>query len=73
MAKKKVKKAKKVFKAESAVEKMIEVLDETMEDASKFDSGVMSPGSRVRKAMQTIKVMAQDLRVNIQEVKNSKK
>ena len=41
------------------------------EDAFKFAQGNNSAGTRVRKAMQTIKNLAQDIRVEVQEQKNS--
>ena len=41
------------------------------EDLEKFAGGNKSAGTRVRKSMQTIKSMAQDVRVQVQEVKNS--
>ena len=41
------------------------------EDLEKFAGGNKSAGTRVRKSMQSIKSMAQDVRVQIQEVKNS--
>jgi len=55
-----------------------EILDEMQnemhsahEDLGKFSGGNKSAGTRVRKSMQSIKSMAQDVRVQIQEVKNS--
>ena len=41
------------------------------EDLEKFAGGNKSAGTRVRKSMQAIKSMAQDVRVQVQEVKNS--
>ncbi len=41
------------------------------EDLEKFAGGNKSAGTRVRKSMQSIKSMAQDVRVQVQEVKNS--
>jgi len=40
-------------------------------DAEKFVEGNNSAGTRVRKAMQQIKNMAQDVRVEVQRQKNS--
>ena len=40
-------------------------------DAEKFVEGNNSAGTRVRKAMQQIKNMAQDVRVEVQKQKNS--
>ena len=41
------------------------------EDLEKFAGGNKSAGTRVRKSMQSIKSMAQDVRIQVQEVKNS--
>ena len=41
------------------------------EDIEKFNSGNKSAGTRVRKSMQSIKSMAQDVRVQVQEIKNN--
>ena len=40
-------------------------------DAEKFDAGNNSAGTRVRKAMQNIKNLAQVVRVEVQEQKNT--
>ena len=45
-----------------------EVLDSVQEDATKFDEkGNKAAGTRVRKAMQQIKSLAQEVRVNVSE------
>lgn len=42
------------------------------DDFSKFfDKGNKAAGTRVRKAMQDLKAMAQDIRVQVQEMKNN--
>lgn len=47
---------------------MVELLEATREDVDKFyDKQNKSAGTRVRKAMQEIKKLAQDLRVDITE------
>ena len=44
----------------------------TEADAVKFyEKGNKAAGTRVRKAMQDIKALAQDIRLNVQEAKNS--
>jgi hypothetical protein len=44
------------------------VLAEVREDAAKFDEkGNKAAGTRVRKAMQTVKTLAQDVRVAVSE------
>jgi len=47
-----------------------EILDGAAEDVDKFyDKGNKAAGTRVRKAMQELKKKAQDVRVDIQEIK----
>ena len=48
-----------------------EQVDEALVDAVKFDNGNNSAGTRVRKAMQNIKGLAQAVRVEVQEQKNA--
>ena len=51
-----------------------EVLDSVQEDATKFyEKGNKAAGTRVRKAMQKIKSLAQDVRVNVSETKKSER
>ena len=45
-------------------------LHEAAEDAMKFDQGNNSAGTRVRKAMQNIKGLAQQVRLEVQAQKN---
>ena len=40
-------------------------------DLVKFESGNNSAGTRVRKNMQAIKSMAQEIRLEVQQIKNS--
>lgn len=42
------------------------------EELSKFEGGNSSAGTRVRKYMQDIKNLAQDVRLEVQSIKNSK-
>ena len=49
---------------------MQEQLAEAINDARKFDAGNNSAGTRVRKAMQNIKSLAQAVRLEIQHQKN---
>jgi hypothetical protein len=46
------------------------VINDCQGDITKFVEGNNSAGTRVRKAMQTIKGMAQTIRVEVQEQKN---
>ena len=47
-----------------------DVVDDCQTDLTKFVDGNNSAGTRVRKAMQTIKSLAQEVRVEVQEQKN---
>lgn len=54
------------------LDQLEEVLAATREDAVKFDEkGNGAAGTRVRKAMQTVKGLAQDVRVAISEAKKA--
>jgi len=56
-----------------AYEKLVETLQNTDKDVYKFyEKGNSSAGTRIRKAMQEVKRLAQELRVDIQNVKNAK-
>lgn len=46
------------------------VINDCQGDVTKFVEGNNSAGTRVRKAMQTIKGMAQTIRVEVQDQKN---
>ena len=50
---------------------MSDQLVEAIYDAEKFEGGNNSAGTRVRKAMQNIKNLAQLVRLEVQEQKNS--
>ena len=45
-------------------------INDCQADVTKFVEGNNSAGTRVRKAMQTIKSLAQDVRVEVQDQKN---
>ena len=49
---------------------MQEQLEEAIDNARKFDAGNNSAGTRVRKAMQNIKSLAQNVRLEVQAQKN---
>tara|TARA_R100001082_G_scaffold105539_1_gene77703 strand:+ start:616 stop:786 length:171 start_codon:yes stop_codon:yes gene_type:complete len=53
------------------ITKIQEVLNNLNEDVVKFGNGNKSAGTRIRKAMQEIKVLAQEVRVEVQAKKNS--
>lgn len=53
-------------------ENLYAILNEVEEDVTKFDEkGNKAAGTRVRKAMQQIKALAQEIRVEVQERKNA--
>ena len=55
---------------EKMMHDMIEMLTDAMGDAVKHDKGNKADGTRVRKAMQSAKTMAQAIRVQVQNDKN---
>ena len=57
---------------EGMVQKMIDDLNAALVDAAKHDKGNSAAGTRVRKAMQSVKKEAQDIRLKVQADKNSK-
>ena len=56
---------------EELLDEMQDEMHSAHEEIEKFMGGNKSAGTRVRKSMQSIKSMAQDVRVQVQEVKNS--
>ena len=56
---------------EAMVQGMIDTLNDALVDAGKHDRGNSAAGTRVRKAMQSIKGAAQDVRVKVQADKNA--
>jgi hypothetical protein len=55
---------------EGMVQTMIDTLNDALGDAAKHDRGNSAAGTRVRKAMQSVKGSAQDVRVQVQADKN---
>ena len=49
-----------------------DVINDCQADVIKFVDGNNSAGTRVRKAMQTIKQLAQNVRIEVQDQKNKK-
>ena len=47
------------------------VINDCQTDVSKFIDGNNSAGTRVRKAMQTVKSLAQEVRTEVQHQKNN--
>ena len=46
------------------------VINDGQNDVTKFVGGNKSAGTRVRKAMQAVKLLAQEIRVEVQDQKN---
>ena len=53
------------------LEELLDEMHSAHEEIEKFMGGNKSAGTRVRKSMQLIKSMAQDVRVQVQETKNN--
>ena len=54
------------------LEQLITLLEEAKDDFHKFyEKGNNAAGTRVRKAMQEVKAAAQEIRVDVQNTKNS--
>jgi len=58
-------------KLDSLFDKLQNIINDCKTDVSKFVDGNNSAGTRVRKAMQTVKSLAQDVRVEVQDQKNA--
>ncbi len=55
-----------------ALNELIELLENVRNDYDKFyNNNNAAAGTRVRKAMQTVKTTAQDVRLHVQETKNA--
>ncbi len=55
---------------DSTFDDLQNVINDCQTDVTKFVEGNNSAGTRVRKAMQAVKSLAQDIRVEVQEQKN---
>tara|TARA_R110002110_G_scaffold257996_1_gene473926 strand:+ start:79 stop:267 length:189 start_codon:yes stop_codon:yes gene_type:complete len=58
-------------KLDSLYDGLQNIINDSQSDVSKFVDGNNSAGTRVRKAMQAVKSLAQDIRVEVQDQKNS--
>ena len=56
---------------EEILDEMQDEMHSAHEEMEKFMGGNKSAGTRVRKSMQSIKTMAQDVRKQVQERKNN--
>ena len=55
---------------DSLFDKLQNSINDCQTDVTKFVDGNNSAGTRVRKAMQTVKSLAQEVRVEVQDQKN---
>ena len=51
---------------------MFTELEKAVNEVEKFEGGNASAGTRIRKSMQSIKSLAQDVRVEVQTIKNNR-
>ena len=58
-------------KLDSLFDSLQDVINDCQTDVTKFVDGNNSAGTRVRKAMQAVKSLAQDIRVEVQDQKNN--
>jgi len=58
-------------KLDNLYDELQNVINDGQSDVTKFVEGNNSAGTRVRKAMQTIKSLAQGIRVEVQDQKNA--
>ena len=58
-------------KLDSLYDGLQNIINDSQNDVTKFVDGNNSAGTRVRKAMQTVKSLAQDIRVEVQDQKNN--
>ena len=57
-------------KLNSTFDELQDAINDCQSDVTKFVEGNNSAGTRVRKAMQAIKQLAQEVRVEVQDQKN---
>ena len=58
-------------KLDSLFDELQDAVNDCQTDVTKFIDGNNSAGTRVRKAMQVIKALAQGIRVEVQDQKNA--
>ena len=58
-------------KLDSLFDMLQNEINDSQSDVSKFVEGNNSAGTRVRKAMQAVKALAQEVRIEVQDQKNS--
>ena len=58
-------------KLNDAFDELQNAINDCQSDMTKFVEGNNSAGTRIRKAMQAVKAMAQGIRVEVQDQKNA--
>ena len=58
-------------KVDSLFDRLQDTINDCQTDVNTFVEGNNSAGTRVRKAMQAVKALAQEVRVEVQNQKNS--
>ena len=58
-------------KLNSSFDELQDTINDCQSDVTKFIEGNNSAGTRVRKAMQTVKSLAQGIRIEVQDQKNN--
>ena len=58
-------------KVSKLFDEMQNILNDSQNDVNKFCEGNNSAGTRVRKVMQSMKALAQEIRTEVQEQKNA--
>ena len=58
-------------KLDSLFDMLQNEINDSQSDVTKFVEGNNSAGTRVRKAMQNVKTLAQQVRIEVQDQKNS--
>ena len=58
-------------KLDSLFDRLQDVVNDCQTDVIKFVDGNNSAGTRVRKAMQAVKSLAQEVRIEVQDQKNA--
>ena len=57
-------------KLDSLYDELQDAVNDCQSDVTKFVEGNNSAGTRVRKAMQKVKALAQEVRIEVQDQKN---
>jgi len=58
-------------KLNNTFDQLQDAINDCQTDVTKFVEGNNSAGTRVRKAMQAVKALAQDVRIEVQDQKNA--